>query len=101
MSSDPVHAAGRLALAVWDFLADIHHAAGLVTVTEETRDAIRAEAFRFSREVKSGDEWQIAYGRRLASAVLVWADAGTEESLKAVERASRQYEELRISPPTK
>jgi hypothetical protein len=90
--SDPIQAAERLAIQVWDFLSE-HHVTG--SATEEQRAAIRTAAFKFSREVKSGDEWQVAYGRRLAGAVLSWANAGTPESLKAVERASRLYEELR------
>ena len=92
--TDPVNAAGKLALAVWDFLSD-HHVYG--SVTAEQRDAIRAEAFKFSREVRSGDEWQVHYGRHLAAAVLVWANDPSPESMKAVERCSRLFEEKRIS----
>ena len=98
MSSDPIQAAEKLALSVWDFLSE-HRVAG--SVTDEARDAIRTAAFRFSREVQSSDIWQVTYARRLAAAVLVWADAGTEESFKAIERASRRYEEFRLAPPTK
>jgi hypothetical protein len=93
--SDPIQDAEKLALSVWEFLFE-RQVTG--SANEKQRGAIRTAAFKFSREVKSGDEWQTAYGRRLAGAVLVWADAGTEENLKAVERASRQYEELRINP---
>jgi len=98
LSSDPIQAAEKLALSVWDFLSE-HRVAG--SVTDEARDAIRTAAFRFSREVQSSDIWQVTYARRLAAAVLVWADAGTEESFKAIERASRRYEEFRLAPPTK
>jgi hypothetical protein len=100
LSSDPIQAAEKLALSVWDFLSE-HRVAG--SVTHEARDAIRTAAFRFSREVQSSDIWQVTYARRLAAAaaVLVWADAGTEESFKAIERASRRYEEFRLAPPTK
>jgi hypothetical protein len=95
LSSEPVQAAEKLALSVWDFLSE-HRVAG--SVTDEARDAIRTAAFRFSREVQSSDIGQVTYARRLAAAVLVWANAGMEERFKAVERASRRYEELRIKP---
>jgi hypothetical protein len=55
-------------------------------VTEEQRGATRAEAFRFSREVRSGDKWQVEYGRHLPAAVLVWANDPSPEILKPVER---------------
>lgn len=90
---DPIQAAERLAIQVWDFLSE-HHVTG--SVTKEQRAAIRRTAFQFSRSVPSSDIWQVTYGRRLAAAVLSWANAGTPESLKAVERASRVYEELRL-----
>ncbi|MFZ0229923.1 MAG: hypothetical protein WA285_01625 [Mycobacterium sp.] len=96
--SDPIQAAERLATEVWDFLSE-HHVTG--SATEKQRAAIRATAFKFSREVKSGDEWQVAYGRRLAGAVLAWANDPHPENIKALERASRRYEEYRLTRPTK
>ena len=52
--SDPIQDAEKLALSVWDFLSE-HHVTG--SATEKQRAAIRTAAFKFSREVKSGDEW--------------------------------------------
>lgn len=98
MSSDPIQAAEKLALSVWDFLSE-HRVAG--SVTDEARDAIRTAAFRFSREVQSSDIWQVTYARRLAGAVLVWADAGTAGCFRELEHASRRYEEFGLQPPTK
>lgn len=69
--TDPVQVAEKLALICWDFLSD-HHVYG--SVTDGQRDAIRTAAFRFSREVTPGDAWQVTYGRRLAGAVLAWAN---------------------------
>jgi hypothetical protein len=92
--TDPVQAAEKLALICWDFISD-HRVYG--SLTDEQRDAIRAEAFRFSREVTPGDEWQTFHGRRLAGAVLAWGQDPSPESWKAVERASRLFEERRIS----
>jgi hypothetical protein len=94
--SDPIQAAEKLALSVWDFLSE-HHVTG--SVTDEQRDAIRTAAFKFSREVRPADIWQVTFGRRLAAAVLSWANSGTPGSFKAVEHVSRLYEELRINPP--
>jgi hypothetical protein len=51
--TDPKQAAEKLALQVWDFLADLHH--DPESVTDEARAAIRAAAFRFSRDVKPSD----------------------------------------------
>jgi hypothetical protein len=95
--TDPNQAAETLALAVWDFLSAYHHDAA--SVTEEDWAAIRTAAFKFSREVRPLDMWQVTYGRRLAGAVLVFADDDPPENLRALERASRKFEELRISPP--
>lgn len=94
--SDPKQAAEKLALAVWDFLAEYHHAPE--AFTDERMAAIRTAAFRFSRGVKPADDWRVTYGRRLAGALLMWADDPSPENLRALERASRQYEALRISP---
>jgi hypothetical protein len=66
---DPRQAAEKLGLQVWDFLADFHH--DRESVTEEAWAAIRTAAFRFSREVKPADIWQVTYGRALAGAVLL------------------------------
>jgi hypothetical protein len=93
--TDPKQAAERLALAVWDVLADYHHDPALVT--DEAMAAIRTRAFKFSRNVKSCDMWQVEYGRRLAAAVLVWANEPSPESLKPVERCSQAFEKRRIS----
>jgi hypothetical protein len=75
--TDPVQVAEKLALICWDFLSD-HHVYG--SVTDGQRDAIRTAAFRFSREVTPGDAWQVTYGRRLAGAVLAWANDPTPEN---------------------
>jgi hypothetical protein len=92
-SLDPVQAAENLALSAWDFLAQYHH--DRESVTEDAWAAIRLAAFKFSREVKPSDIWQVNYGRALAGAVLIFADDDSPENLRAVERASRKYEELR------
>lgn len=81
--SDPKQAAEKLALEVWDFLSAYHHDAA--SVTEEDWAAIRTAAFRFSREVKPADIWEVIYGRALAGAVLVFADDDSPENLRAVE----------------
>lgn len=91
--SDAKQAAETLALSVWDFLSAYHHDAA--SVTEEAWAAIRLAAFKFSREVKPADIWEVTYGRALAGAVLIFADDDSPENLRALERASRKYEELR------
>jgi hypothetical protein len=96
--SDSRYAAEHFALQVWDFLADTHHADGVVT--DEQQAAIRKDAFQFSRNVECSDIWQVTHGRRLAHAVLAWADDPTSENFKALGHASRRYEEFRLAPPT-
>jgi hypothetical protein len=41
------------------------------SVTDENKAAIRAAAFKFSREVKSSEDWRVTVGRHLAATVLV------------------------------
>jgi hypothetical protein len=96
--SDPKQAAEKLALAVWDSLAEWHNDPG--SFTEERLAAIRTVAFLFSRNVKPSRDWQVLYGRRLAGALLLWADDPSPQNLRSLERASRIYEEMRVSLPS-
>jgi predicted HD phosphohydrolase len=95
--SDPTQAAELLALDVWDFISDYCH--DPASVTDEKRSAIRTAAFSFSREVTPSEAWQVAFGRRLAHAALKYANDATPEHFRALERCSRQFEQLRLSPP--
>jgi hypothetical protein len=94
--TDTKRAAEKLAPAVWDLLNEYRNAPE--AFTDERLAAIRTAAFRFSRGVKSSDAWEVVYGRRLAGALLMWADDPSPENLRALERASRQYEDQRITP---
>jgi hypothetical protein len=97
--TDAKQAAETLALSVWDLLADYHHEPQ--SVTDEAREALRTTAFEFSRNVQPSDVWQLPYARGLATAAIMWANDDSPENFRALERASRHYESLRISPPTK
>jgi hypothetical protein len=92
--TEPKQATEQLALTVWDFLAEYHN--DPQSLTDEHKAAIRTEAFQFSRDVKSSDDWRVTYGRRLAASVMVWANNPSEENFRALERTSRAYEELRL-----
>jgi hypothetical protein len=85
--TDPEQAAEISALQVWDFLTDYHHFRhNAESVTDEAMEEIRNAVFKFRREVKSSDSWQVAYGRAPAYAVLVWADDRWPANLRALER---------------
>lgn len=77
--SNGTQAVEKLALAAWDFLAEYHN--DPESFTEERLAAIRTAAFRFSRGVKPADDWEVTYGRRLAGALLMWADDPSPENL--------------------
>jgi hypothetical protein len=92
---DPIQAAEILALAAWE-VVDRHHN-DPASITDETRAALRKGAFLFSKNVKSSDDWRVTYGRPLAAAAIVWANDDRPETFRALERASRQFEEKRIA----
>lgn len=94
--SDQNQAADALALCAWDIIADYRN--DPASVTDEVKGRLRTGAFRFSRSLKSSDDWQVSYGRALAAAVIAWVTDDSPETFKALERASRRYEEQRISP---
>lgn len=93
--TDPTQAAERLALSVWDLIGDQSH--DPASVTEDRKAEIRTGAFQFSRTVKSSDNWRVTVGRQLAAAVIAWVNNETAENYRALERKSRQYEQLRLS----
>jgi hypothetical protein len=96
--SDPTQqAAELLALDVFDLVADYCH--DPASVTADDKAAIRTSAFRFSRTVTPSDSWFVALGRRMAGAALEWANDSTAENFRALARASRAYEAMRINPP--
>jgi hypothetical protein len=93
---NPVQRAEKLAVDVWDFLADHPETS---SVTDADKAAIRTTAFRFSREVTPSDVWQVSKGRDLALAVIVWANSSEDDSAKnyaTLKRASQRYERKRL-----
>jgi hypothetical protein len=86
--------AEKLALGVWDIIAQYHHDSA--SITDEDKASLRARAFRFSREVESGDDWRVMHGRQIAATAISWANDDSPETFRALERASRVYEELRL-----
>ena len=97
--TDPTQAAEKLALDVWDLIADRSHDPALVT--DEKKAEIRSAAFLFSRNARGSDYWRVVIGKHLAGALLMWLDDPSPENFRALQRASERFESLRISPPTK
>jgi hypothetical protein len=92
--SDPVSRAETLGLAVWDFIADRAHK------NEAEREGLHdaANALLFDDAARKSDAPIVMQGRRLAHAVLAWGFGDwSPEGFKRLERASRTFEEFRIS----
>jgi hypothetical protein len=89
-------AAENVGLQIWDFINESHRAEKNEGERETLRSA--ANAFLFDADVRKSDEPIVRHASALAHAVLDWllADA-TPEGFKRLERASRKYEEFRIS----
>jgi hypothetical protein len=89
----------RLALAVWDTIADIMHRA-IHDLPEPDRDELdRTHALRDSAHsllLQESESRLYPFARDMALAVQDWWDDSSEENFTKLRHASRAYEDFRL-----
>ncbi len=94
--SDPIARAHILGTTVWDFIADTQAGNAEAYAAESLRGA--ANGLLFDEDARKSDAPIVKEGNRLAHAVLAFLHADyTPAAFRRLERASRNWEEFRIS----